>query len=192
MLTKRPYPRDEYTFICTYTGRKYWPLNPHPDDVCIEDIAHHLALVNRFTGATREPYSVAEHSIRVSNLVGQSMATLFSGDSLRLVALCGLLHDASEAYLQDIARPFKHSPAMEGYRKIEALNERVISEAFGLPFPWPPVVKRADNILLATEMRDLLPFASAPDGIAILPDVIEPMSWREAEFVFLQTFKDLC
>lgn len=50
-------------FICTYTGRKFYPLDPRPEDVCIEDIAHALALVNRFGGHTRVPYSVAQHSV---------------------------------------------------------------------------------------------------------------------------------
>jgi uncharacterized protein len=49
----------------TYTGRQYWPLDPRPEDVRVEDIAHHLSLINRFCGATRVAWSVGIHSIGV-------------------------------------------------------------------------------------------------------------------------------
>jgi hypothetical protein len=82
----------------TFTGRQFWPCDPRPEDVCLEDIAHHLALMCRFGGACRVFYSVAEHSVRVAELVWDRT----NGD--REAALAGLLHDASEAYLVDIPK----------------------------------------------------------------------------------------
>ena len=55
----------------TYTGRAFHALDPRADEVFIEDIAHALALQCRFGGHCRVPYSVAEHSVRVSWLVGR-------------------------------------------------------------------------------------------------------------------------
>lgn len=54
----------------TYTGRVWRPLDPQPEDVVQEDIAHALALTNRFNGATREPYSVAQHCCLVADSLG--------------------------------------------------------------------------------------------------------------------------
>lgn len=45
-----------HDWIQTFTGRKVFPLHLRPDDVCIEDIAHHLSNLCRFTGATRSFY----------------------------------------------------------------------------------------------------------------------------------------
>lgn len=192
------YPRDENTFIRTYTGRKYWPLNPHPEDVCIEDIAHHLALINRFAGATYEPYSVAQHSILVSKCIKDRLAPFIGADRLRLLCLAGLLHDASEAYLQDIPRPFKHSPVMDLYREWEEKNERAIAEALGVEYPWPTCVKSADIVLLRTEMRDLLGKKTEvyatwrlEDRPADLLSTIFPLEWRDAETKFLHLYREL-
>ena len=88
---------NEYTdhWISTYTDKKFHYLNPTEEEICIEDIAHALALTCRFGGHCSKFYSVAEHSIRVSNIVPET---------LRLQAL---LHDAHEAYLHDVPRPIK-------------------------------------------------------------------------------------
>lgn len=193
------YPRGENNFIRTYTGRKYWPLNPRPEDVCIEDIAHHLALINRFAGATYEPYSVAQHSVLVSNCIRDRLAPFVGADRIRMLCLAGLLHDASEAYLQDIPRPFKHSPVMDLYREWEEKNERVIAYALGVEYPWPDCVKSADFVLLHTEMYDLLdrpkdqnlaPWQTEPRPIGLLPTIF-PLEWRAAEASFLRLYRDL-
>jgi len=62
--------RTEDTSIRTFTGKKFWPLAPIGNDLDIEDIAHALSLVCRFTGHTYCFYSVADHSLRVSKLSG--------------------------------------------------------------------------------------------------------------------------
>lgn len=52
----------------TYGGMKFWPLDPDPDRIIIEDIAHALSNICRYGGHARKFYSVAEHSIHVSNV----------------------------------------------------------------------------------------------------------------------------
>src|SRR4051794_32940266 len=88
-----------YGLIITSTGKWFDVFNPNPADVDIEDIVHALSMQCRFTGHTKEFYSVAQHSVLVS-------LTCPSVD-----ALYGLVHDGSEAYLSDIARPVKKHPA---------------------------------------------------------------------------------
>lgn len=129
--------------IYTFTGRTIRPLDPNPDDIVIEDIAHALSQQCRFTGHTRKFSSVAEHSVRVSWMVPRSLA------------LEALLHDASEAYLADIARPVKKAPGFaETYLKYEAQLERAVATRFGLPERerMHPEIKKADQYALEAEV----------------------------------------
>ena len=82
-------------WIETYTGKKVYPLRPDEETLCVEDIAHALALTCRFGGHCSEFYSVAQHSCLVSDLCP---------DGLKLA---GLMHDAAEAYLGDVVSPIK-------------------------------------------------------------------------------------
>jgi hypothetical protein len=127
------------SFITTYRDHQLFPLDPDPNEIDIQDIAHALANNCRWTGHTKQFYSVAQHCVMVSNLVEPENA------------LAGLLHDASEAYLSDISRPVKYSEALEGYREVEARLERVINEKFGVPYPMTEDVKRADDMMLVAE-----------------------------------------
>jgi 5'-deoxynucleotidase YfbR-like HD superfamily hydrolase len=134
----------------TYSGTQFYLTDPHPDDVAIEDIAHALGMACRFGGHTREFYSVGQHSVHVSELLEKW------GEPLSM-QLHGLLHDASEAYLGDVVRPLKY--AMPDYRDYEQRMMEVIYEALKLDYPGPlehSIIKRADDILLMTERRDLI------------------------------------
>lgn len=136
---------------CTVSGRRYWPEDPRPGDFDIGDIAHSLAHQCRFGGHTSVFYSVAQHSVLVSQYCDPADA------------LWGLLHDATEAYLVDVPRPVKRSRGMERYSEIEAAFMAAIAEQFGLPPEMPASVKRADEALLAAEARDLMPPHSVRD-----------------------------
>ena len=115
-------------------------------------ITHALSNLCRFGGHTSMFYSVAEHSIRVAEILRANRC------SPREVAL-GIIHDASEAYLVDIPRPLKHMPAMKRYRNLESLIERVIWEWAGMEEPNAAEIKAikwADNLSCQVEAATLL------------------------------------
>ena len=140
-------------WIQTFLGAQFHPMDPREEDFKIEDIAHALSNICRYAGHCRSFYSVAQHSIIVSEEIEKAEAGGEYG--LRSSVTEGLLHDASEAYLVDVPRPVKHDPALAGYRQIESHMEAVIANAFGLVFPWPHVVKEFDDAVLMAERRDL-------------------------------------
>lgn len=171
------------SYILTFTGRIFYPMDPNPADVDIVDIAHALSNTCRFTGHAREFMSVAQHSVIVSDQL-RSDATL---------ALVGLLHDAPEAYLADVSTPIKH--ALHNYEGIEMGLWRVIAERFNLPDHWLSAVKTADLRSLATERRDLMPYHPGEwdtlRGVEPLEQRIVPLEPKAAKRLFLETFREL-
>ncbi len=174
-------------FIETFTGRRFRPLSPEIGDIVLEDIAHALSHQCRFSGHTREFYSVAEHCVRVSELLEQWHCS-------RLTQLWGLMHDASEAYLVDIPSPLKAAPEFAAYRDAELRLMVAVCRRFGLPIEPPPRVPEADAALLATEARDLMPFL--PEhwrGLTMPPleEVIVPWRPSTAKEAFIQRFEEV-
>lgn len=233
-------------WIQVHSGGKFWPLDPRGEEVRIDDMAHALSLICRFTGHTKDFYSVAQHSVLVAWTVkrwlkeatcsgcktvgflldgkyvratryrdvddyyellcddcfedarapAHSITSVLDERGINLIALAGLLHDGSEAYICDIARPVKMLPEMKAYRDAERKVQACIYHAFGmLPFE-PNLVKRADNVLLATEARDLLATLHAdwtirPPEWETLVERIDPWTADQAESIFLTTFEEL-
>jgi len=168
----------------TFTGRQFWPLDPRPEDIVIEDIAHALSLQCRYGGHVRTFYSVAEHSWRVSKVCNEEDA------------LWGLMHDAAEAYLVDLPRPIKRYSALgDEYRRIESRLMSVICDRFSLSRVEPLDVKRSDDFMLHWEGRDLMgphPVPWVREGDFSLPEgCLIPMSPRVAEAAFLERFAEL-
>jgi hypothetical protein len=182
--------RDAEPWIATRSGLKFHPFNPSPDEICLEDIAGALSKICRYTGHAQRFYSVAEHSLRVLSYVTVACldSNLSQRDQLGLMRHA-LLHDASEAYLCDLSAPIKGASQMTGYRVAEMHIEAAIAERFGLRWEMPPIVRVADQVLLASEWPDLMPRTPTPDGF---PDP-QPrfmdgpaLSPREAESQFLE------
>lgn len=119
--------------ITTFTGKTFDFENYTANDICIEDIAHHLSLINRWVGASKYPLSVAYHSIFVSRLVPKGFK------------LQALLHDASEAYLGDVSRPLKS--IVRDYKPLEEQLQRTIFRKFGCELDIAPEVHQADNLM---------------------------------------------
>lgn len=173
-------PRSDRNWIQTFTGRPYWPHDPRPEDVCIEDVAHALSQLCRYTGHTRRFYSVAEHSVHVSRLVPPDLA------------LQGLLHDAHEAYVNDVATPMKRG--LPDYRQVEDLNQAVVLRHFGLPAQLDKRVHEADALMLQVERKHLMAPCSKDWGLGNgwLPELpplgLDPLA---AEALFLARYSAL-
>lgn len=178
------------------SGNTVFPLDAAPAVIDIRDIAHALACINRFTGHVPSgPYCVAQHSVYV--------ARLFEGEPLELAAL---LHDAAEAYLGDIARPWKQALRVQysdGHSEtIKEAEERLLRVIFdALRVPWPTAVqwkmiKDADTAVLVAEGFDL--FSDTPsyplwthrvdNGFARAPFTVRPWTWERARAGFQQRY----
>ncbi len=180
----------------TFTGRMVFPADPRPDDFCIEDIAHSLALQCRFNGMCRVHYSVAQHSICVSKVARQiAKARQLTQREQTLFAIAGFKHDAQESHCQDVIRPLK--VLLLNYPSLEDKNVRAMAAYFRIPYALlsHEIIKIADDVALRTEKRDLFgpppaPWTFRSDSFE-LPEKIKPLSWRRAEKAFLTYYKRL-
>jgi len=165
--------------IITYTHKLVDPFNLAADEICIEDIARALAYTTRFSGHAGQ-YSVAEHSIRLSEMVEPRYK------------LQALLHDAAEAYMGDIASPLKDAIMIKGvgrdypFSEIESDILEAVGMAFDIDMDLHITVHEGDRLLLHDEMRTLIGWG---DG-DIIPD-IQCWEGHIAEEQFLDTFAHL-
>ena len=169
--------------ILTASGVGFDFLRPNPGLVDIQDIAHALANLCRFTGHTSTFYSVAQHSVGASHLVPGEFA------------LEALLHDASEAYLGDVSTPLK--ALLPEYRKVECGVQQAICRRFGVQTAESGYVKEADMEMLRAERRILIPRNDAiwplsPIDNAGIGHLVFP-TWApgQAEAEFLKRFNFL-
>lgn len=162
--------------LTTFTGKEIFPWDLTNDQICIEDIAHHLSNICRFAGAVKQFYSVAQHCIEVSRML--------TGYGPRL-ELMGLLHDAAEAYWIDLPTPIKHHSDLNWYANEEWRCEKTILKRFGL-IPTDVdhhLIKNADNWSYDNERLTLLP---PYQGTYLVP-----MSPSDAERIYLERFSKL-
>lgn len=141
------------SFLTTNTGKRIDLLkDPDPTQFIIEDIAGGLSRICRFNGQISRFYSVAEHSIHVSELLPKHLQ------------LQGLLHDASEAYICDIPTPLKLILG-EAYYVIERRIMHGIGLALGVELDnLHPSVKEADRVMTVTERDKLRAARGEPWG----------------------------
>jgi 5'-deoxynucleotidase YfbR-like HD superfamily hydrolase len=162
-----------------FSGKPFYPLDPRPRDICIEDIAHALSRICRFGGHCKQFYSVAQHSVMVSLIVPKQFA------------LEGLLHDAAEAYVGDMVKPLKNT--MPDFEHAEFLIYAAVAAKFNVPPNISREVKQADHVMLATEARDLM-HAEHPtwhkwiSHITPLAGKIVPLSPIAAESLFRERY----
>lgn len=167
-------------WISTYTGGRWYPLDPRVEEVKIEDIAHSLSMLCRYNGHCKFFYSVAEHCWLLSYAVP---------DPYKLEAL---LHDGSEAYTSDLPRPFKYSDSMSAFRDVEDMNARVVYEFAGLSYPESPVVKEYDRRIVRNEGEVLLPHCTWFNSLELVPDIeIMCNDPRKMEQLYLDRYYEL-
>lgn len=177
------------TIIITFSGQPVNLAMPSAGTIKIRDLAHHLATINRFAGATALPYSVAQHSVVVAKLIEQL-------DDAPLIALQGLLHDAHEAYTNDIPTPTKQA-LPEGRAELKLVQRSLdiaIHQALGVNLPDEFVadtIRFADRKAFATEWRDLMPGKCLAGYPAPANFAVKPIPWHAAEQKFLKEFERL-
>ena len=158
-------------WILTAHGHEFDLVYPKASAMVAADVAHSLAQINRFTGHARRPYSVAEHSLLVLDIVEH----LFAPASVHL-RLAALMHDAHEAYTGDVATPIKRAVG-DHWDMLEHRIERTLRSAWGLhtaAYDHRAAIKQADLIALATERAQLLP--PSPSLWEALVHV-QPITW---------------
>lgn len=166
-----------------YSGLCVDPLKMGPDDVTLIDIAHPLSLICRGVGQVKFFFSVAQHSI---NCAKEAVARGYDED----VQLACLLHDAGEAYCNDVIRPIKRH--LELYPKIEKNIQRQILIHFGVVSVldsdrWNHV-KEIDNAMLSHEAYTLFTDVGdlVPEPLAAPVDIsFHPFQEVEEEFIVL-------
>lgn len=182
--------RDTNSLILTHTGRLVDPLHLTEDDVCLEDVAHALALVNRFGGHSKRPLSVAQHSVFVSYLC---------------TTLQALLHDASEAYIGDVCRPLKRQPDFLFYRAVEEQIQSLIFHKYGCDVVESDELRRADLAMCRWEAEHAmtLPAVGAEHLNCMTIEITDAQrtivvehdwcfwTWERAEREFLERFNTI-
>jgi hypothetical protein len=137
----------------TYTGIPFDLTKISAELIHLKDITVALSRQPRFGGHTTETYSVAQHSVLVSEMVRAN-----GGSDEQILA--ALLHDAHEAYLGDIPSPIKWvlGDSYEGFRKLEQQVDQAVANAFGIDAALfhGELVKHADVSALWWEKQDLM------------------------------------
>lgn len=167
------------TWVQTFTGRKFWPLNPRVEDIDIVDIAHGLSLTVRYNRQAKFPYSVAQHSVLLADHCPAEMSFL------------ALMHDAHEAYspFGDVARPVKNDVV----EAAESLIDRAIAAKFELPCPIKnKAIAALDTRILLDERAQVLTHTEhdwgLPADLKPLGIQIDPWPWHIAREKFLNAF----
>jgi hypothetical protein len=131
----------------TYSGVEIDADNIKPEDFNIIDIARGLSNMCRFSGQVNQFYSVAQHSLDVyeeikdaakywntpkyqEDAVFNTITTFNHIGWEEHTIKAAFLHDASEAYISDVATPFKCK--MLDYQNIEDKIMRAIYARFNI------------------------------------------------------------
>lgn len=151
----------------------------------LDDIAHGLSNTCRYSGQCEFFYSVAQHAVLVSYIVGG------------LDSFIGLHHDDTEAFMCDIPTPLKR--LLPDYEAIEWKMHCAIFDRLGLQYDLPDDVKAADHYALALEKPILIGTSSITWKIPTLTDhswddlraYIKPMTPAEAKQLWLDRHAEL-
>jgi len=189
-------PSEHYT-LTTATDGSFDLVNAPWTQVNIVDIAWGLSQLNRYLGQASRPYSVAEHSLLVMQIARDQLGLDAHGQ------MAALMHDAHEIYCADL-HPGVKSLLGPAWEQLEALYERSVRTAFGLHTAFGvhgEAIKRADQIALATELRDLkgasVEHWGARNGVPCAAGISLEATWRVVATwqhwrdTFLQSFHKL-
>lgn len=174
-------------YITTYTGKHFDPMEPDIESLDIKDIAHALSLTCRGNGHVKQFFSVGQHCVSCAKEAAAR------GYSKRVVLGC-LLHDASEAYMSDVPRPFKE--VLCEYQRLEdELIKMICVRYLGstLTEEENQLVHEVDDDLLYYDMIELLGVSQdgpEPKIYSTLDYSLRPFEEIEKEYINLyETWK---
>ncbi|MGN0437142.1 MAG: hypothetical protein ACI4F4_01355 [Lachnospiraceae bacterium] len=174
-------------YITTYTGEHFYPLEPEIDKIKIEDIAHALSLLCRGNGHVSHFFSVGQHCI---NCALEAQAR---GYNKRICLAC-LVHDASEAYLSDVPRPFKKT--LPSYEALEARFLSIIYQKFlgsDLSENEAWIVKQIDDDMLYFDLQVLLKEPQNQSAPEMKSDFSQDfIPFEEVEKRYLELYRKFC
>ena len=136
--------------VRTISGRKFHLEGNDTTSIYLPDICHALSHMCRFTGHTTRLYTVADHSILVGHLVNKVTEDPH-------IILQALMHDFPEAYLADIASPFKG--LLGNYKALEESTWLRIAKKWNVQPKMFAAVKEADRVALFAEAIELQPLS---------------------------------
>jgi len=110
--------------LFTVSGERLFLSQPDFEKISLIDLAVGLSRQNRYSGATRKAYNVATHSVLCSLYAEQVL------QASQAICYGVLMHDASEAFLGDIAQPLKRR--LLDYQRIEELWQRGLEKRFNV------------------------------------------------------------
>jgi uncharacterized protein len=192
-------------WMVTITGREHFLSGAEVQTNLIDiyDVAWALSQINRFVGHAMRPYSVAEHSLFVAEIAARDGKT-------PLVQLACLLHDAHEAFTNDVSSPAKNAIGLQ-WGRFEALQADRVRRALGVEAAFAKhqsMICHFDLVALATERQQLTnynPRHHAPwpvidtVGAQVRPCAWANLTagpsrrgWKEWRDAFLLRYFDLC
>ncbi|GAB1477744.1 hypothetical protein MASR2M74_02860 [Paracoccaceae bacterium] len=166
-----------------------------PENLTAEKIGYTLAKTNRFGGRTREPWSVAAHSVLVERLCPPALRPW------------ALLHDAHEAFIGDMTGPAVDLLCLCGTRSAvehavanaKGRLDRIIASAWKTPVrSMNEDIRRADHAALLAEAWSFIgtrPQVSDPvlrDAVGRAMDQLDEwgalvVDWRDAAGLWLKS-----
>jgi len=180
-------PADANYWSQTYSGAAFYynegsaETNPY----FLEDIAHHLATINRYGGAAIYPYSVAQHSVALS-------VAIWDATHDPVLCLDALFHDAEEAFTGDLRTPIKdRCPEFRAMARPISAALRLAMRVYDIDVPLveSDIVRAYDRRIIANERTFVMRPADQPwygmEGFEPIPDLppslFEEKHWRTAK-----------
>lgn len=142
-----------------------------------EELIRPLAKLCRYSGQTKDHYSVAEHTVHLINAAPPHLK--------RAVAL----HDLNEGLTNDLPRPFKQR--LPDYVGFEKLVQQRIFQQFGEPWENMAAIAELDFNICGDEMLQVFDEPWICKGAKPLGITIEFWDWRTAETKLRNAFQFL-
>lgn len=152
------------------------PFHLDETPLTIPELIHPLCLLNRYTGQTIAPYSVAEHTYHLMSVVPEKLKR------------AAALHDLNEGLTNDIPRPLK--ARLPEFCMFEEQVQRQIFRWFGEPWDNMEALADYDNRICVDEMSQIFerPYERFGEPVGI---TVRFWSWDVAKERLTAAFKEI-